>query len=107
VGAAGWGDGRGQPIVTCGVPAAAAPQGRTAQVSDDSDPAREAIHEAIQAHAPSGRKAILTGWVMVAEWMDPEGDRWLSRAHAASTTSWAANGMHHEVLHGDGWDAAD
>lgn len=68
---------------------------------DDSDGARDAIHEAIQRHAPKGREAILTGWVMVTEWVDRDGERWLSRARAAATTSWAANGMHHEALYGD------
>lgn len=75
-------------------------------MTDLSDPSREAIHDAIQRHARDALDtpgAILTGWALVAEWMDDKGDRWLSRAHAASTTSWSANGMHHEVLYGD-WD---
>jgi hypothetical protein len=66
----------------------------------DNDPARDAIHDAIQEHAPIGSEAVLTGWVLVAEWMDHDGERWLSKAHAASTPAWAANGMHHEALHG-------
>jgi hypothetical protein len=68
---------------------------------DQPDPAREAIHEAIQQNAPIGKHAVLTGWAVVAEWMDEDGERWLSRAHAASTTIWSANGMHHEALHGE------
>jgi len=73
------------------------------------DTAREAIHDAIQQHARIAREegAILTGWVVVAEWMDPAGERWLSKAHAASTTSWAAKGMHHEALNGDWPDGGD
>ena len=69
----------------------------------DPDP-RDAIHEAIQKHAPRGQDAILTGWVLVAEWIDHEGERWLSKAHAASTANWTARGMHHEALYGD-WPA--
>lgn len=68
---------------------------------DDSDPARDAIHQAIQQHAPRGEDAILTGWVFVAEWVDHDGERWLSKAHAASTTAWGANGMLHEAIYGD------
>jgi hypothetical protein len=69
-------------------------------MSHDSDPARDAIHDAIQAHAPIGQQAVLTGWALVAEWMDHDGERWLSRAHAASTPKWTAEGMWHEALHG-------
>ena len=65
-----------------------------------SDPAREAIHAAIQENAPRGEGAILTGWALVAEWIDRDGERWLSRAHAPSTASWAARGMHHEAIYG-------
>jgi hypothetical protein len=70
---------------------------------DSRDP-RDAIHEAIQEHAPAGQDALLTGWALVAEWIDPEGERWLSKAHASSTTSWGAKGMYHEALNGD-WPA--
>jgi len=68
---------------------------------DLSDPPRDAIHEALQEHMPMGREAVLTGWVIVAEWMDHEGDRWLSQGRAASTPGWTAKGMHHEALHGE------
>jgi hypothetical protein len=49
---------------------------------------------------------VLTGWVLVAEWMDHQGERWLSKGHAASTPAWAAKGMHHEALFGE-WPAED
>lgn len=49
---------------------------------------------------PKGQDAILTGWAVVAEWVDHDGERWLSKASAASTTAWAANGMHHEAIYG-------
>jgi hypothetical protein len=65
----------------------------------DSDP-RDAIHQAIQDNAPRGEDAILTGWALVCEWIDHDGERWLSKAHAASTAQWAANGMWHEAIFG-------
>lgn len=68
---------------------------------DQSDPVRDAIHDAIQEHMPMGREAVLTGWVIVAEWMDHDGERWLTKGSAAATTGWAGNGMHHEALHGE------
>lgn len=67
----------------------------------DTDPWREGIHEAIQANQPRGRDAILTGWALVAEWMDHDGERWLTKGHSPSVAGWAANGMHHEALYGD------
>ena len=62
---------------------------------DESDSARDAVHEAIQQHAPLGKEAILTGWALVTEWIDHSGELWLSRANSASTPDWAAKGMHH------------
>jgi hypothetical protein len=74
---------------------------------DGSDPARDAIHAAIQQHAPKGSEAVLTGWALVAEWMDHDGERWLSRAHSSSLPKWAANGMYHEAIYGDWPDPDD
>lgn len=70
---------------------------------DLSDPSREAIHGAIQQHGRMGTEdgAVLTGWALVAEWMDADGERWLSKAHAPHTSSWTAKGMHHEALYGE------
>lgn len=75
-------------------------------MSDQPDPRREAVHQAIQAHALRGEDALLTGWVLVAEWLDHDGERWLTKAHAASTSSWTARGMHHEAIYG-GWPTGD
>jgi hypothetical protein len=63
---------------------------------DDSDPERNAIHDAIAASGPPG--AVLTGWALVAEWMDDEGNRLLGKARAAETTPWNAKGMLHTML---------
>lgn len=70
------------------------------------DPAREAIHEAIKSHAPVAETggAVLTGWTVVAEWMDGGGTRWLTRGSAEGMTTWAAKGLHHEAIYGD-WPA--
>ena len=68
---------------------------------DGGDPARGAIHEAIQRNAPKGADALLTGWALVAEWVDDDGERWLSKAHAAGTSAWTAKGMYHDALFGE------
>ena len=72
---------------------------------DRSDPARDSIHETIQANmGPDG--AILTGWALVAEWADGGGERWLSKGHCATTPAWAAAGYFHEALYGQ-WPEGD
>lgn len=43
-------------------------------MADDSDPRRDAIHEAIQANGSKAEDAVLTGWALVSEWMDHEGE---------------------------------
>jgi hypothetical protein len=70
---------------------------------DERDEFRDAVHDVVQQRAPKGADAILVGWSLVAEWVDPAGGRWLTREQAESTTQWAAKGMHHEALYGD-WD---
>ncbi len=72
------------------------------------------IGEAIQADAPEldelDQTAICTGWVVVAEWMDTKGARWLSKnsgdAAGEGLTSWSMNGMLHEALVGEWPDDA-
>jgi len=77
---------------------------------DKSDPLRDRIHEVLQEvggmNGTDDRAALLTGWVVVTEWIDEDGETWLSKSHSASVSHWAANGMHHEALYGD-WPSAD
>lgn len=76
---------------------------------DESDPERDSIHEILQAVGPVGapdKAVVLTGWVVVAEWMDEAGDKWLSKCHSASLTNWTANGYHHEAVYG-AWPEPD
>ena len=71
----------------------------------DADP-REAIDDAIREHVAgvTDRGAVVTGWAIVIELMDEDGHRWLARAHAETTSPWAASGMWHEALYG-AWPA--
>lgn len=77
-------------------------------MADSSDARRDQIHATIQELGPADieKQAVLVGWVIVCDWMDEDGDRWLSKAHSASVPEWSANGMHHEALYGD-WPARD
>ena len=75
---------------------------------------RQRIGQAIQADGPDfdcdirpGTVATVTGWVVVAEWMDSEGVKWLSKnsgdAGGDTLTLWQMKGMLHEALLGD-WE---
>lgn len=70
---------------------------------DEPDPERDAIHDAIAANSghvqDASGGAILTGWVVISEWMDKDGGRYLAHCRAASTTAWTARGMMHDVLY--------
>lgn len=81
-----------------------------ARVADASDEKRDALHKFLQEQGSPGEGiregALLTGWVIVTAWIDPAGDPWLAKAHAAELPTFAANGMHHEALYGD-WPSRD
>lgn len=71
------------------------------------------LSEKIQREAmptdPFGEKmtAILTKWVLVAEWHDDKGNVWLTRRFSTgsggSLALWDMKGMLHEALFGDIW----
>lgn len=77
---------------------------------DDGDERREALTRFLQEQGPPREDdernpegaVILTGWVIVSDWMDETGERWITRGYSASKAKWEADGMLHEVLYG-GW----
>jgi hypothetical protein len=71
---------------------------------------RSEIRNVIQALAGEGAAtdgAIVTGWVIVVEWMDPDGGKWLSRFNGDGAdlplVAWQMEGMLHNALH-ESWD---
>jgi hypothetical protein len=69
------------------------------------------IHQALQDYAAPdcddiAGGVILTGWAVVAEWMDHDGQRFLTRMHQPDGTLWQAKGFWHEALNGT-WPADD
>jgi hypothetical protein len=73
----------------------------------DGPKVRERLHETIQATVsidndlPDG--AVLMGWVTIAEWMAPDGKRWLSIIDGAADPSeglaaWQRQGYLHNAL---------
>lgn len=78
----------------------------------DDDSARKQLHAAIEgARGEETAEAVLISAVVVAEWMSPDGARWISRI--ASTNggdetppTWTTEGLLHHALHGD-WTGED
>lgn len=73
---------------------------------------RKRIHEAIQASRAGSELdgAVLVGWVTVAEWMSPDGERWITCASGESggesaPAVWRSEGLLHHALNGD-WSRA-
>ena len=63
---------------------------------------QERVAAVLQTTAPRACPgSVLTGWVVVAEWMDPNGETWLSGLKDQNTSIWKRDGMLHHVLYGD------
>lgn len=67
---------------------------------------RRVMHEAIQRIAITdgdGDAAVIYGWVMVIEWVDKRGGRWLSYLDADAAGEgpppWQPQGYLHNALH--------
>ena len=78
-------------------------------MSDEARMMRQRIGQALQANGPGFHDerapvaATCIGWVVIAEWMDETGGKWLSKnssdAGGETLTTWQMNGMLHEALH--------
>jgi hypothetical protein len=67
--------------------------------------ANDKLHNAIQRTAAEDEDlngSVLMGWVVVAEWMSPEGQKWLSRssgdARGMDCSDWTVKGYLNDVL---------
>ena len=58
---------------------------------------QESLDRAISLSPPKP-EVTLVGWVLMAEWAEPSGDRFLSRMLSGSTTPWQVKGYLHEGL---------
>jgi hypothetical protein len=67
---------------------------------------REPLDEAIAAHGAPEPGYMLTGWVLVAEWIGPDDTKHLTRLSSKPITTWAVDGMLHDALYGADWDDA-
>jgi hypothetical protein len=82
----------------------------------DVETVRSRLHEAIAVETPFDSDdepdaAVVTGWVLVAEWRGTDGNRWLSKVSSDATgdrglPSWTERGLCGEVV--NNWpDSAD
>lgn len=67
-----------------------------------------AIQDALHHEDAAGAQGnVVTGWVIVAESMDVDGKRWLSRHDGGPGDRrlpiWQAQGLLHNALFSDGW----
>ena len=65
---------------------------------------QDALDKAINDHAEPEPGAMLTGWVLVAEWVTLDGTKRLTRLRSAPITPWAVSGLLHDALYGGGWE---
>lgn len=71
----------------------------------DNDPENTEIAETIQQTASDDDEldgAVLVGYVMIAEWVDPSGERWLSQrtwSPSGPPPMWTVKGWLHEQLY--------
>jgi hypothetical protein len=71
----------------------------------DAPGVRKAVNDVLQDYAieVDGSRALLVGWCVVAEWMAPDGNRWLSflgtDARGEPAPTWQAQGYLHNALH--------
>lgn len=77
---------------------------------DEIDESRDRLHLAVQNESEwlSERDgSLLVGWILVSEWMDSDGDRWLSEAADEHSTMWNRMGYLTASLetHKEKWEA--
>lgn len=80
-------------------------QRHNADVALDPEDPRDQIAQALQANTPTSDTSVLVGWVAVAEYITPSGERYLAAEYGTNhggdhtTTSWQRRGYLHEALH--------
>lgn len=68
---------------------------------------RERIHAALEkCEITASTEGLLVAWVVIAEWVTPDGERWLSRRTLDELSPWQRDGMLWHGLEGD-WDGDD
>lgn len=70
-------------------------------LSDREKSLHRALEKVLAEHSPDfdERAAVLTGYVVVTEWSDEKGERWLAATETPGMPTWQARGMLHERLY--------
>jgi hypothetical protein len=74
---------------------------------DKTTEERERIHAAISEWPPNDRPGVLVGWIVISEWMDADGSRWLGRLASEDSTRWQRKGYLHEALYDEATNWVD
>ena len=61
------------------------------------------LHDAIQARGEPG--SVLVGWTVVAEWLEPNDRRPLTKWSSPNLSPWHVKGLLYQALHGSGWSS--
>jgi hypothetical protein len=77
----------------------------------DTKNQREVVTEALTKAGPEQFEGMCIGWVMVSEWVDTEGKRWLMRLDSNASNeglaSWTRMGYLFDAVFGGGWNEED
>ena len=79
-------------------------------MSDTLQEDQERVQAALQACTPRedgvgpDDGALVVGWVVLCEWVAPDGERWLTKLTNPNCTIWQQQGYLHNGLN-TGWDA--
>ena len=75
----------------------------------DVETVRQRLHETIAIENPFEAEdepdaAVVTGWVLIAEWQGVDGNRWLSKVSSDASgdrglPSWTERGLCSEIVH--------
>lgn len=66
-----------------------------------TDEARQSLASALQGVSRPAdiEQAVLCGWVVVSEWMAPDGEKWIAKIACEGATGWQIDGYLLHALH--------
>jgi hypothetical protein len=64
----------------------------------DLKASRQRLETALTDARPDGLTGLLVGWVVIAEWVDEQGDAWLARFNHDGCTAWQRTGYLQHAL---------
>lgn len=68
-----------------------------------SQKVRPDLDTTIRAH-PTEEGDYLVSWIVVAEWLHPDGERTLAMSFSEQMTPWLRRGMLEDAIEQEGWE---